>query len=130
MKVDLYSYETGIDLPQPNLNVNPKPNNTKTGVNSNPVEKKSGGCSSSGDTVKVKVDDDSINIRLNINQGLQGPTGEQGKQGLSLYDEAVATGLFTGTYEEFLTKYVPKLIAQNVDPNDIPAVMTWANSNW
>lgn len=130
MKVDLYSYETGIDLPQPNLNVNPKPNNTKTGVNSNPVAKTSGCGCSSGDNIKVKVGDDNINIHLNINQGLQGPTGEQGKTGLSVYDEAVAKGLFTGTYEEFLTKYIPKLVAKNVDPKDIPASMTWANSNW
>lgn len=130
MQVDLYSYKTGIDLPQPNLNVNPKPNNTKTGVNSNPVEKKSGCSCSSGDNIKVKVGDDSVNIHLNLAQGLQGPTGAQGKTGLSFYEEAVAKGLFTGTYEEFLTKYIPKLVAENVDPTTIPASMTWANSNW
>lgn len=130
MQVDLYSYKTGIDLPQPNLKVNPKPNNTKTGVNSNPVEKKSGCGCSSGDNIKVKVGDDSVNIHLNLAQGLQGPTGAQGKTGLSFYEEAVAKGLFTGTYEEFLTKYIPKLVAENVDPTTIPASMTWANSNW
>lgn len=130
MQVDLYSFKTGIDLPQPNLNVNPKPNNAKTGVNSNPVEKKSDcGCSSSNN-IKVKVGDDSINIHLNLLQGLQGPTGAQGKTGLSFYEEAVAKGLFTGTYEEFLTKYVPRLVAENVDPSTIPASMTWTNSNW
>ena len=131
MQVDLYSFKTGIDLPQPNLNVNPKPNNTKTGVNSNPVEKKSDcGCSSSNNNIKVKVGDDSIKIHLNLLQGLQGPTGAQGKTGLSFYEEAVAKGLFTGTYEEFLTKYVPRLVAENVDPSTIPASMTWTNSNW
>lgn len=116
MQVDLYSFKTGIDLPQPNLNVNPKPNNTK-GVDSNPVEKKSDcGCSSSNNNVKVKVGDDSINIHLNLAQGLQGPTGAQGKAGLSFYEEAVARGLFSGTYEEFLTKYIPGLVSEKIDP--------------
>lgn len=143
MQVDLYSYKTGIDLPQPNLNVNPKPNNTKTGVTSNPVEKKNCGCLSPDDVkvkvgddcslsnnVKVKVNDDTITIRLNLLQGLQGPAGNQGKTGLSFYEEAVANGLFTGTYEEFLTKYIPGLVANNVDPTTIHATMTWTNSNW
>lgn len=37
--------------------------------------------------------------------GPEGPEGPQGETGMSLYQEAVALGIFTGTFEEFLAQY-------------------------
>lgn len=133
MRVDLLAYNTGIDLPQPNLNVHSTPDDVKVEVNvANPVDNVNidVDCECGVINVNTTVPDYIANVRLTLAQGLQGPTGEQGSPGLSFYEEAVTKGVFTGTYEEFIHKYIPQLVAKNVDPNTIPATMTWSNSNW
>lgn len=127
MRVDIQAYDNGIELPptnQPTMNTLRVAPTVEISQADHTVEV------SEGDTVNIQTviaNEPAMDISVMVAQGLQGPTGKRGKPGLSFYEEAVAKGIYSGTYEDFIQKFIPSLVTNKLKA-ELP--MEWSSNNW